>query len=77
MALKTLLVISSQALGCIMTKLRYTVVYGNTITELCKNVNEYLEDGYLLQGGVTPTAEGRPGYHQALTSIEVVKEKKK
>ena len=58
-----------------MTKLQYTVAYGNTITELCQQVNKLLEEGYLLQGGVCPTSEGRPGYHQAMTYT--LKEKKK
>ena len=49
--------------------IEYTVVYGLTISELCSEVNKLLAKGYLLQGGVCPTAEGRRGYHQAMIAV--------
>lgn len=51
-----------------MTELRYTVVYGNTVSELCQMVNLALEKGYLLQGGICPHPENKPGYFQAMVA---------
>jgi hypothetical protein len=51
-----------------MTDLRYTVVYGNTVSELCQMVNLALEKGYLLQGGICPHPENKPGYFQAMVA---------
>jgi hypothetical protein len=38
-------------------------------------VNVALEKGYLLQGGICPHSENRPGYFQAM--VEPVKKEKK
>lgn len=50
--------------------IKYTVVYGLTISELCEEVNKLLLKGYLLQGGVCPSDEGRRGYHQAMIGVK-------
>lgn len=50
--------------------IKYTVAYGNTISELCEEVNKLLVKGYLLQGGVCVAAEGRKGYHQAMIGVK-------
>lgn len=57
----------------------YTIVWGNTTSELCEKVNkEYLKFGWELQGGVsqsiaTTLGQDRKIYTQALTTNEKTK----